>query len=63
MNYVNRMKLNANTLFAGEPTDSSPNIYGDNAPIVLPNSKLTLRLSKNTVTGYNPPRPTGLASA
>jgi hypothetical protein len=45
MNCVNRMKLNTNTLFVGEPTASSPNHYGDNAPVVLPNSKLTIRLS------------------
>ncbi len=45
MNCVNRMKLNTSTLFVGEPTGSSPNMYGDNAPVVLPNSKLTVRLS------------------
>ena len=45
MNCVNRMNLNTNTLFVGEPTGSSPNQYGDNAPVVLPNSKLTVRLS------------------
>jgi hypothetical protein len=45
MNCVNRMKLNTNTLFVGEPTGSSPNQYGDNAPVVLPNSRLTVRLS------------------
>jgi tetratricopeptide (TPR) repeat protein len=45
MNCVDRMKLNTNTLFVGEPTASSPNQYGDNAPVVLPNSKLTVRLS------------------
>jgi tetratricopeptide (TPR) repeat protein len=45
MNCVDRMKLNTNTLFVGEPTASSPNQYGDNAPVVLPNSQLTVRLS------------------
>jgi tetratricopeptide (TPR) repeat protein len=45
MNCVNRMKSNTNTLFVGEPTGSSPNMYGDNAPVVLPNSELTVRLS------------------
>src|SRR5215469_16738040 len=45
MNCVNRMKLNTNTLFVGEPTGSSPNSYGDNAPVVMPNSKLEVRLS------------------
>ena len=34
MNCVNRMNLNTNTLFVGEPTGSSPNQYGDNAPVV-----------------------------
>jgi tetratricopeptide (TPR) repeat protein len=42
---VNRMKLNTDTLFVGEPTASSPNHYGDNAPIILPNSRLMVRLS------------------
>jgi len=45
MNCVNRMKLNTNTLFVGEPTGSSPNQYGDNAPLTMPNSKLVVRLS------------------
>ena len=45
MNFANRMKLDTNTLFVGEPTGSSPNMYGDNAPVVLPNSKLSMRLS------------------
>ena len=45
MNCVNRMNLNTNTLFVGEPTGSRPNMYGDNAPVVLPHSKLTVRLS------------------
>jgi tetratricopeptide (TPR) repeat protein len=45
MNCVDRMKLNTNTLFVGEPTGASPNMYGDNAPVVLPHSKLTVRLS------------------
>jgi hypothetical protein len=45
MNCVNRMKLDTNTLFVGEPTGSRPNMYGDNAPVVLPHSKLTARFS------------------
>ena len=45
MNCVNRMKLNTNTLFVGEPTGSRPNQYGDNAPVTLPKSKLVVRLS------------------
>jgi tetratricopeptide (TPR) repeat protein len=54
MNCVNRMKLNTNTLFVGEPTGSSPNMYGDNAPVVLPNSKLTVRLSTLWWQDMNP---------
>lgn len=42
---VNRMKLNTDTLFVGEPTASSPNHFGDDAPVVLPNSKLIVRLA------------------
>jgi tetratricopeptide (TPR) repeat protein len=42
---VNLLKLNTGTLFVGEPTASSPNHYGDSAPVVLPNSKLIVRLS------------------
>jgi tetratricopeptide (TPR) repeat protein len=45
MNCVDRMKLNTNTLFVGEPTAASPNMYGDNAAVVLPHSKLSVRLS------------------
>lgn len=45
MNCVNRIKLNTDTLFVGEPTASSPNFYGDIADVVLPHSKLTVNLS------------------
>ncbi len=45
MNCVNRMKLNTNTVFVGEPTGANPNMYGDNAAVVLPHSKLSVRLS------------------
>jgi hypothetical protein len=45
MNCVNRMKLNTNTLFVGEPTGANPNMYGDNAAVVLLHSKLSVRLS------------------
>ena len=45
MNFVNAMKLNTHTLFVGEPTGARPNMYGDNAPVVLPNSKIPVRLS------------------
>jgi hypothetical protein len=62
MNCVNRMKLNTDTLFVGEPTASSPNHYGDNAPVVLPNSKLTVRLSTLLVAGHGPSRHARMAS-
>ncbi len=45
MNFVNAMKLNTHTLFVGEPTGARPNSYGDNAPVILPNSKIPVRLS------------------
>jgi hypothetical protein len=44
-NFVNHMELNTQTLFVGEPTGGRPNHYGDNVPLVLPNSKLEIRLS------------------
>ena len=45
MNFVNAMKLNTQTLFVGEPTGARPNSYGDNAPVILPNSRIAVRLS------------------
>ena len=45
MNFVNAMKLNTHTLFVGEPTGARPNMYGDNAPVVLLNSRISVRLS------------------
>src|SRR5262249_50832600 len=45
MNFVNAMKLNTQTLFVGEPTGARPNSYGDNAPVILPNSRIPIRLS------------------
>jgi hypothetical protein len=45
MNFVNAMKLNTQTLFVGEPTGARPNSYGDNAPLILPNSRIAVRLS------------------
>src|SRR5262249_12773205 len=29
----------------GEPTGARPNMYGDNAPLILPNSRIQIRLS------------------
>jgi tetratricopeptide (TPR) repeat protein len=45
MNFVNAMKLNTHTLFVGEPSGARPNSYGDNAPVILPNSRIAVRLS------------------
>jgi len=45
MNLVNAMKLNTHTLFVGEPTGARPNMYGDHAPVILPNSRISVRLS------------------
>jgi len=45
MNFVNAMKLNTHTLFVGEPTGARPNMYGDNAPLTLPKSKIAVHLS------------------
>src|SRR5215813_14002143 len=45
MNLVNAMKLNTHTLFVGEATGARPNMYGDNAPLALPNSRISVRLS------------------
>jgi tetratricopeptide (TPR) repeat protein len=45
MNFVNAMKLNTHTLFVGEPTGARPNSYGDNAPVILPNSRIPIHLS------------------
>lgn len=40
-----KLEFNTNTIFAGEPTGAKPNHYGDNKPLILPNSKFTVRLS------------------
>lgn len=45
MNLVSQMELLTNTLFAGEPTGSTPSHYGDARRFTLPSSGLTLRLS------------------
>lgn len=40
-----KLEFNTKAIFAGEPTGASPNHYGDNRPLILPNSKLEIRLS------------------
>ena len=40
-----KLEFNTKAIFAGEPTGATPNHFGDNRPVVLPNSKLEIRLS------------------
>jgi tetratricopeptide (TPR) repeat protein len=40
-----KLEYNTKAIFIGEPSGASPNHYGDNRPLVLPNSKLEVRLS------------------
>lgn len=40
-----KLEFNTKAIFIGEPTGASPNHYGDNRPLILPNSKLEIRLS------------------
>jgi hypothetical protein len=39
------LEKHTRTLFVGEPTGASPNMYGDNVPIALPNSGLVVKAS------------------
>lgn len=41
---LTKLEFNTAAILAGEPTGASPNHYGDNKPLVLPNSKLEVRL-------------------
>ena len=40
-----KLEFNTKAIFVGEPTCASQNHYGDNRPLILPNSKLEIRLS------------------
>ncbi|MEO8511973.1 MAG: tetratricopeptide repeat protein [Ignavibacteria bacterium] len=40
-----KLEYNTKAMFIGEPSGASPNHYGDNRPLVLPNSKIEIRLS------------------
>ncbi len=40
-----KLEFNTKAIFFGEPTGASPNHFGDNRPLILPNSKLEVRLS------------------
>jgi hypothetical protein len=45
MNCAMDLEKNTAAIFAGEPTGSSPNQYGDAATIVLPHSRINVRIS------------------
>ncbi|MGH2542889.1 MAG: hypothetical protein ACRDIB_08835, partial [Ardenticatenaceae bacterium] len=45
VSFATALERRTKTLFAGEPTGGHPNTIGDNAPLVLPNSKIIVRLS------------------
>lgn len=44
-NCVNLLEKHTQTLFAGEPTGARPNHYGDPTTLLLPNTKIPVRLS------------------
>jgi len=44
-NLTNEMRINTNTMFVGEPSGFRPNMYGDPAALILPNSKIKVMLS------------------
>ena len=44
-NLVNELDNYTNAIFVGEPTSENINFYGDNNTLILPNSKLPVRLS------------------
>lgn len=44
-NLANALEKDTNTLFVGEATGGKPNHYGDATNLVLPNSKITVRVS------------------
>ena len=44
-NLVNRLDNYTNAIFVGEPTGENINFYGDNRPVMLPNSRLNIRMS------------------
>lgn len=44
-NLVNEIEKYTNAIFIGEPTGSSPNLYGDAIIMTLPNSKISFRVA------------------
>jgi tetratricopeptide (TPR) repeat protein len=45
MNCVDDLELNTHAVFAGEPTGETPNMWGDPAPVTLPNSGIVIQAS------------------
>ena len=45
MNCVDQLEMNTNALFAGEPSGETPNMWGDPAPVLLPNSGILIQAS------------------
>jgi hypothetical protein len=58
MNFVTELE-GSGTIFVGEPTGGSPNLYGDTGPYTLPNSRLVLQISSRYWQKSTPddPRP------
>jgi hypothetical protein len=44
-NFATDLERRTETLFIGEPTGGSPNLYGDTVPIRLPNSQIVVQVS------------------
>ena len=44
-NFVNRLEMNTQAIFVGEPTGESPNMYGDAVRFVLPRTGMEVALS------------------
>jgi hypothetical protein len=45
VNFATMLENQTETIFVGEPTGAGPNHFGDPKQLILPNSKLTLRVS------------------
>jgi hypothetical protein len=44
-NFATEMERNTHTVFVGEPTGGSPNLYGDTRPLTLPHSQIMVNIS------------------
>ena len=44
-NFVTELENQTHTIFVGEPTGGSPNLFGDVVPFTLPNSKISINVS------------------